>query len=148
MGHRRYILPPHFLIQVSFCPEYPRGVRDQEVSFPAGTTSEPSLGGPRECHQLSPPGGQHQGGPEPLWGRNCHPVRGHGEGEISHGCCKYHLGDRGYRDMSWGKEGDHTFGNEKPAIVTIFSFGNKGFHLKILGDGLPSFRLALEVNPA
>lgn len=63
----------------------PRG-----VSFWVGTTAGPSLGGPRERHQLPPPGRQHQGGPEPLRGGNRHPVRGHGEGEVSSGGCKYH----------------------------------------------------------
>ncbi|EDL08925.1 mCG22888 [Mus musculus] len=51
-------------------------------------TTGPGLSGPRECHQLSPPGCQHQGSPEPLWGGNRSPVCGHGEGEISNRCCE------------------------------------------------------------
>lgn len=68
---------------------YNQSKTNLEISLWAGATTGPGLSGPRERHQLSPPGRQHQGGPEPLWGGNRSPVCGHGEGEISNRGCKY-----------------------------------------------------------
>lgn len=45
----------------------------------AGASKRPRAGGASQCHQLSSPGGQHQGGPGSLWGGHRPSDGGHGE---------------------------------------------------------------------
>lgn len=96
-----------------------------KVSLRAGATTGPGLSGPRECHQLSPPGCQHQGGPEPLWGGNRHPVCGHGEGEVSSRGCKYLYMDLGsggvWEENRHSRSGwtDSALGTEPKAVLEL-----------------------------